>query len=247
MANSCKCERSKRVPWADRNAMMTIPVLALLDFNLPFEIETYALGELMAVVLAVQRWRPYLLGRKFVVKADFVYKPGLENRAADALSRMPPSVHLYNLTAPTLIDLVVIKEVEKDEHLKEIIAKSEKEEGVCNYSMQHGMLRSATLNDGLILKFVGRSTLVSVGAEPLQNLKWTHALVWDFGMMTSLEIHSAIASASILISTTEGRLAKSKTNSAWGKAKSYCFGLSPLRHRMRLPRVRLVTSVWLSV
>lgn len=50
-------------------------------------------------------------------------------------------MHLYNLTAPTLIDLVVIKEVEKDEHLKEIIAKSEKEEGVCNYSMQHGMLR----------------------------------------------------------------------------------------------------------
>lgn len=56
---------------------------------------------------------------------------------------MPPTIHLYNLIAPTLIDLVVIKEeMEKDNRLKEIMAKLEKdEEGVCNYSMLHGMLR----------------------------------------------------------------------------------------------------------
>lgn len=91
--------------------------------------------ELMVVVLVMQRWRPYLLGRKFVVKTDqrslkflleqrliqpqhqkwiakllgysfeVVYKLILENKATDALSQMPPAFHLCYLTAPTLIDL----------------------------------------------------------------------------------------------------------------------------------------------
>ncbi|TYK28538.1 transposon Tf2-1 polyprotein isoform X1 [Cucumis melo var. makuwa] len=184
-----------------QNTMMTLPVLALPDFSIPFEVETdasrYGIGavlmwnkrpiaffshtlamrdhakpvyerELMAVVLAVQWWRPYLLGRKFLVKTDqrllkflleqrivqpqyqkwiakllgypfeVVYKLGLENKAADTLSRMPPTVHLYNLTAPMLIDLKVInEEVDNDEQLKEIISKLQSGEEVKNYSMQH--------------------------------------------------------------------------------------------------------------
>lgn len=129
--------------------------------------------ELMEAVLAVQRWRLYLLGRKFVVKTyqrslkflleqrviqlqhqkwiakflddsfEVVYKPRLENKAVDALSRMPPTFHLYNLTAPTPINLAVIKEeVEKDDHLKKItteLEKSEELEG--KYSIQQGMLK----------------------------------------------------------------------------------------------------------
>ncbi|KAL0554193.1 hypothetical protein IC582_008110 [Cucumis melo] len=84
-------------------AMTTIPVLALLDWNLPFTIETDASGsglgavlsqrghpiafysqklsqraqtksiyerELMVVVLSVQRWRHYLLGRKFSILSN---------------------------------------------------------------------------------------------------------------------------------------------------------------------------------
>ena len=84
-------------------AMMTLPVLDMPNFNLPFEIEIDASGfgvgavliqtkrpvayfsktlcakdrarpvyerELIAVVFAVQRWRPYLLGKKFTIKTD---------------------------------------------------------------------------------------------------------------------------------------------------------------------------------
>jgi len=166
-----------------QQAMMTLLILALPDFNAPFEVETDASGygvgavlvqnkrpiafyshtlamrdrarpvyerELMAVVLAVQRWRPYLLGGTFTVKTDqrslkflleqrviqpqyqkwiaklmgysfeVVYKPGLENKAANALSRVPSMAEVNQLTAHTLIDLKVIKEeVMKDEFLKD--------------------------------------------------------------------------------------------------------------------------------
>ncbi|KAA0032164.1 transposon Tf2-1 polyprotein isoform X1 [Cucumis melo var. makuwa] len=115
--------------------------------------------ELMAVVLSVQRWRPYLLGAKFVVKTDqkslkflleqrviqpqyqkwlskllgysfeVVYKPGLENKAVDALSRRPPNIQLNSISTPYLVDLQIIKEeVEKDEKVKKIIANLSKED-----------------------------------------------------------------------------------------------------------------------
>ncbi|KAL0544147.1 hypothetical protein IC582_019259 [Cucumis melo] len=99
--------------------------------------------ELIVVVLVVQRWRPYLLGRKFTVKTDqrslkflfeqrvvqpqyqkwvakllgysfeVAYQPGLENRAADALSRISPAVQLNQITAPAMIDVEIIKEETK--------------------------------------------------------------------------------------------------------------------------------------
>ncbi|KAA0065905.1 transposon Tf2-1 polyprotein isoform X1 [Cucumis melo var. makuwa] len=131
---------------------MTLPVLAMPDLNLPFEIETNVSGygvravltqakrpivyfsrtlstrdrarpvyerELIAVVFAMQRWRPYLLERKLIVKTD--QRLGLENKAADALSRVSPIVHLNQITAPALLDLAIIQEeVENDPRLKEI-------------------------------------------------------------------------------------------------------------------------------
>lgn len=50
-----------------------------------------------------------------------VYKPGLENSAADALSRVPPIVQLNQISAPALIDMAKIQEeVENDPKLQEI-------------------------------------------------------------------------------------------------------------------------------
>ncbi|MCH79689.1 Ty3/gypsy retrotransposon protein [Trifolium medium] len=85
--------------------------------------------ELMAVVLAIQHWRPYLLGRKFVVSTDqrslkqllqqkivtaeqqnwaakllgydfeIVYKQGKLNKGADALSRMHEGAELKAMSS----------------------------------------------------------------------------------------------------------------------------------------------------
>ena len=71
-----------------------------------------------------------------------VYKPGLENKAAHALSRVPPTAHLNHISAPALVDLLVIKEeVEKDSHLKEIIAKLERNDGVPDFTIEQGIMR----------------------------------------------------------------------------------------------------------
>ncbi|TYK02034.1 transposon Tf2-1 polyprotein isoform X1 [Cucumis melo var. makuwa] len=136
-----------------KTTMMTLPVLAMPNFNLPFEIEMDASGYGVGAVLTqakrpiayfsrtlsmkdkakprslkflleerviqpqYQKWIAKLLGYSFGV----VYKPGLENKAADALSRVPPTIHLNQLSAPALIDLGKIQEeVENDPKLKEI-------------------------------------------------------------------------------------------------------------------------------
>ena len=129
--------------------------------------------KLMAVVMAVKRWRPYLLGKKFLVKTDqrslkflleqrviqpqyqkwiskllgyafeVVYKPGLENKAADALSRMPPTIHLNQLTSQKIIDVGVIREeVNKDEKLQKIKNELGEREGEpsTKFLIKQGML-----------------------------------------------------------------------------------------------------------
>ena len=124
--------------------------------------------ELIAIVLAVQRWRPYLLGRKFTVKTDqrslkflleqrvvqpqyqrwvakllgysleVAYQPGLENKVADALSRISPAVQLNQITTPAMIDVEIIKEeTRQDPALQEIIRLIE-EQGmeIPHYTLQ---------------------------------------------------------------------------------------------------------------
>lgn len=87
--------------------------------------------EMMAIIHAVTKWRPYLIGRRFTVRTDqqslpyfleqrihtpsqqrwvskllgydyeLVYKKGAENRVADALSRQPEPAELALLSSPT--------------------------------------------------------------------------------------------------------------------------------------------------
>ncbi|XP_010541181.1 PREDICTED: uncharacterized protein LOC104814705 [Tarenaya hassleriana] len=135
--------------------------------------------ELMAVVLSIQRWRHYLLGRSFLVCTDqkalkflleqrevsmeyqrwltkllgydfqIVYRPGVENKAADGLSRMPhntilePTCMGLAITIPRNIQLVEVeKEIGEDSDLKEIVSKlKEGETKVGKYHLLQGMLR----------------------------------------------------------------------------------------------------------
>lgn len=110
--------------------------------------------ELMALVLAIHHWRHYLLGRKFLVHTDqkslkhlleqrittsdqqcwmaklmgfhfdIVYKPGRENRAADALSRIHEEAELKTIisTPVWLQGRDVYDEVHKDPALQKLIS-----------------------------------------------------------------------------------------------------------------------------
>ncbi|KAK8934132.1 hypothetical protein KSP39_PZI014431 [Platanthera zijinensis] len=108
-------------------------------------------NELMALVLAVQHWRPYLLGRAFVVRTDhhslryllqqkiatpaqqlwvakllgydftIEFRSGKTNKAADALSRIPPSSELTAISRPIWDDATAIQqEVDRDPRLSAI-------------------------------------------------------------------------------------------------------------------------------
>lgn len=95
--------------------------------------------ELMAIVFAIQKWRPYLLGCKFVVRTDqkslkfllerviagdyqkwiakllgydfyIEYKRGLENTAANVLSRLPEAMALHLLNVVTGMNTAIFEE-----------------------------------------------------------------------------------------------------------------------------------------
>lgn len=128
--------------------------------------------ELMAIVLAVQKWRHYLLGRHFIVRTDqsslkflleqrivnesyqkwvaklfgydfeIQFRLGIENKAADALSRIPISMELAALMVPSRIDTSLISsQVEADPHLAKIKQRLlDDQDAYPRYSLDHGIL-----------------------------------------------------------------------------------------------------------
>ena len=106
----------------------------------------------MAIVLAIHKWKHYLIGRKFTVRTDqrslkylmeqrevnleylkwmvklmgyqfeIHYRPGLENKAADGLSRIFPTAMVMALTVPRVLHLEKLQqEVVADMKLQEIV------------------------------------------------------------------------------------------------------------------------------
>lgn len=101
--------------------------------------------ELMAVVLSVQKWRHYLLGRKFNIISDqkalkflleerelqpqfqkwqtklleydfkILYQPRLQNKATNALSRIEPSPKINTMSTPGIVDLEVVPKEVEDD------------------------------------------------------------------------------------------------------------------------------------
>ena len=73
---------------------------------------------------------------------ELMYKPGLENKETDALSRVPPTVHLNHISAPALMNLTIIQEeVDRDPKLKEIKSSVEKHQSdIPNFSVHQGVL-----------------------------------------------------------------------------------------------------------
>ena len=125
--------------------------------------------ELMAIVLAVQKWRHYLLGRHFIIMTDqrsltflteqrlfgedqlkwtsklmgmdfeIQFRPGLENKAADALSRqmMYQAISVVRSSIWDTIDA----ETAADPQLKQIIlALQQGSEAFPGFSLQKGRL-----------------------------------------------------------------------------------------------------------
>ncbi|KAK2381173.1 hypothetical protein QL285_068802 [Trifolium repens] len=187
-------------------AMTTSPVLALPNFEIPFEVECDAAGrgigavlmqnrqpiaffskalsdsnlaksvyekELMALVLSIQHWRHYLLGKAFVVYTDHKslkhflqqrisspdqqcwlakllgyqfevkYKPGLENKAADALSRCFDEGELATIISTPLWlgRKQLLQDVEQDSTIQELIRSvSDNPEKYPGYTLQWGVL-----------------------------------------------------------------------------------------------------------
>nr|GEU33567.1 reverse transcriptase [Tanacetum cinerariifolium] len=184
-------------------AMTTLPVLALPDFTVTFDVTTDASGigigavlsqndkpisffriklcprmrsastyirELYAITEAVKKWRQYLLGRKFRIFTDqrslkhlltqvmqtpdqhkwaakllgydfdVYYKPGKENQAADALSRIE-TPQVFTLSVPTFPWIQELRDYYKNSTGQNLIDRASKQpDTLPGYSVHDGLL-----------------------------------------------------------------------------------------------------------
>lgn len=130
--------------------------------------------ELLAIVKAVVKWKHYLTGREFVIKTDqrslrhlldqkvvstvqqrwaakliglnyrIEYKPGVENRVADALSRKPQLEEFgqLSLVAPLTMDKDVLRsQIQNDKDLGPVLTALEKgEASLPGFVLEKGLL-----------------------------------------------------------------------------------------------------------
>ncbi|KAA0043239.1 transposon Tf2-1 polyprotein isoform X1 [Cucumis melo var. makuwa] len=142
-----------------------------------------------------QKWIAKLLGHSFEV----VYKPGAENRAADALSRKPAEIQLYGLSIPVIVDLEVIKkEVNQDPKFQKIIVELKRLDNPTKskYSLQNEMLKykerlvitkSSSLIPAILDTF--HNSVVGRHSGFLRTYKRvSNELYWD-GMKASIKKH----------------------------------------------------------
>ncbi|CAH9118783.1 unnamed protein product [Cuscuta epithymum] len=110
--------------------------------------------EMMGLALAVQHWRPYLIGRKFIVRTDhrslkhlltqriatpsqqvwvakllgydfeIEYKTGISNAAADALSRRGKEVELAAVSIPEWMGLADVEEEQRRDKVLQEIVEA---------------------------------------------------------------------------------------------------------------------------
>jgi hypothetical protein len=159
-------------------------------------------NELLSLVSAVQRWRPYLLGQTFKVKTDhqslkflleqkvgtvsqqrwitkllgydftIEYKKGTENRVADALSRQFDKLHEDGHLSVSLISFPTTTWIE--DLKSSYMSDPSTKELLINLQQGQGYPKGYTLQQGLIL-YKGRLFIVKNSDFKAQVLQYLHS------------------------------------------------------------------------
>ncbi|XP_062085392.1 uncharacterized protein LOC133791484 [Humulus lupulus] len=147
-------KRLMRFPYL-KQAMCSVRVLALLDFSVPFIVEADALGVGLGAVL-MQNGRPiaYFSQRLVVVEHkkwltkilgydfDVQYSLGLENKVADALSRMHCGVSFAAISIPHVLSIPDLQaHVVTDPTLSKIMKDLSTGQQCGGYSLVQGCIK----------------------------------------------------------------------------------------------------------